>query len=197
MTVHRMGAARIACDSTSSVYSILSHLRLPLSRPMPSTDPTPPVPRSRASLITALVPMDIMPGKENSPCSMAPTVNLLDRHQGILLNRSTTTRHRQPTDTRLRHTLPIPRPVWDHTLRLDPRMTLKGRLNPPSMMIVSVISAPLLMMTHTTRTLMRPSLPTPTRALDTVRMSLAPTAVAAMIMRIQPPGRRPRRPHRP
>jgi hypothetical protein len=85
--------------------------------------------------------MAIIPGKENNPCSTAPMASLWDLPV-LTANLNIATHHRQHMDILpLRLILNILRlPIWPHThrLRLDLHMTHKGRLNPPSMMIVSV-----------------------------------------------------------
>jgi hypothetical protein len=130
-----MAAAKTASDSISNVSFTRFHRKLPSFRLMLSMDLAPPALPWRASLITGQ--MATILEKENSPCSMVLTANLLDRLD-LMVNLSTTTRHH--------HLMAMPRntrrtrlPTWHLTLlRLDHRMKHRGRLNPPSMMIVSV-----------------------------------------------------------
>jgi hypothetical protein len=132
-------------------------------------------------LVHPMAAMVIIPGKESSPCSMVPTDNHLDLLD-LTANRTTATHHQPLMDIPLRRTLLTRLQIWALILRPDHRMTFRGRLNPPSMMIVSVLSVPLLMMTPITRTLMLLSLLIRMRALDIALMTRAPTAAAVMSM---------------
>ncbi len=132
-------------------------------------------------LVRPMAAMVIIPAKENNPCSMVLTDNPLDLLD-LMANPSTAIHRQQLMDILLRPTHLTLLQTWAPILRPDHRMTLRGRLNPPSKMIVSVLSVPLPMMTPITRTLMRLSLLIQIPALDTALMTRAPTAAAVMSM---------------
>jgi hypothetical protein len=111
-------------------------------------------------LVHPMAAMVIIPGKESSPCSMVPTDNHLDLLD-LTANRTTATHHQPLMDIPLRRTLLTRLQIWALILRPDHRMTFRGRLNPPSMMIVLLIRM---------------------RALDIALMTRAPTAAAVMSM---------------
>lgn len=186
-----MAVAKIVSGSTSNACFTLSPHRLPLFQLLLSMVLVVREPLLLVSLITALVKMDnrLTTVKENNRCFMA----LTDNHLALLVhmvNLSTVILRRHPRAIIL-HSRILTRRLRTLLRRVHP-MTHKGRDHLPSMMNVSVSSVPLLMMTPTTRILMRPSLLIPTLVLAMVHMTRVPIVVAVMITQTRPAERQPR-----
>ncbi len=143
MIVHRTVAARTVCGSTNSVSSTRSRRRLLSSPRTLFMDRGRPGPPWLVPLMVDRAQMDTIPGKENNPCCTVRMANLWDL-PALTASLNTATHHRRHTDILLplplRVILSTRLPTWPrtHLLPLDLHTTHKGRLNRPSMMIVSV-----------------------------------------------------------